>query len=147
MKSKKRSAAKTRSGDEPPEPTFFLDRCLGRYELPAKLREAKISVEVHADHFPEEQLVKDEEWISFAAKKGWYGLTKDKRMHRHHQVREVVHRYKAVIFAYGRQGLSAEEMAKLFISRYVSIKKFIKKTDAPFIASIARAGTIRKIYP
>lgn len=46
---------------QPNDPTFFLDKCLGNYNVAAALREAGAAVEIHADHFDQDTL--DADWL------------------------------------------------------------------------------------
>lgn len=53
----------------PDSPTFFVDRCLGRYVFPSPLREPGLRVEVHDDHFAD--AAPDGEWLPAVGERGW----------------------------------------------------------------------------
>lgn len=74
-KSRRRSASDTSAS--PPE--FFVDRSLGRYEVPDALREAGLTVHTMADIYGEDwgQRLEDETWLSEVAAAGWVALFKD----------------------------------------------------------------------
>jgi uncharacterized protein with PIN domain len=57
------------------QPTFFIDRALGRKAVAEALRQAGAKVEVHDDHFSDRAL--DVEWLPIVAQRGWLILTKD----------------------------------------------------------------------
>jgi len=73
-KSRKRSDSSVTP--KPPEPpVFFVDRCLGRHEFPAPLRDAGLRVEVHDDHFADD--CADEDWLPAVGRYGWVVITRD----------------------------------------------------------------------
>jgi hypothetical protein len=55
------------------QPFVFVDRSLGRIEVPHLLREAGIRLVTLAEHYgiPEDQTVEDTTWIIDAANRGW----------------------------------------------------------------------------
>ncbi len=59
-RSKKRSAASSRSRRQPDEPTFFVDRALGTLTVAEALRTAGCRVEIHDRHFAQD--ARDAEW-------------------------------------------------------------------------------------
>jgi uncharacterized protein with PIN domain len=70
---KKRSAAK------PPETrVFFIDRSLGRIDVPDALRAAGYRCETHEKHF--DQDTEDSVWLNAVAANDWIVLTKDERI-------------------------------------------------------------------
>lgn len=56
---------------------FFTDRDLGK-QFPARLREAGLQVERHADHF--QPATPDEVWLPEVGRRGWVVLTHDERI-------------------------------------------------------------------
>jgi hypothetical protein len=71
-KSTKRSAAK------PPDLTFFVDECLGKY-LPVQLISAGYDVRSGLAHFPG---IPDVDWLPRVGQERWVLLTKDKDIRR-----------------------------------------------------------------
>ena len=69
---KKPSAAK------PPEVVFFIDRSLGKIDVPNALRADGYACRVHDDHFS--QTTEDAAWVEAVARHGCVGLTKDERI-------------------------------------------------------------------
>ncbi len=129
---------------KPPEAvTFFLDRTLGKRILASALRAAGLNVQVHDDHFPAN--AKDTEWLRFVGAKGWVVLTHDRRI-----------RYRAIeltalmssgvrVFAFTRGNLTGPEMATVFLKALPRVRKFLKKNEGPFIATLSRGGQVRML--
>jgi hypothetical protein len=70
---KKRSVAKP-----PDQPAFFIDRSLGRIDVPTALRRAGYQCVIHDEHF--NQQTEDTVWLSAVAAENWIVLTKDERI-------------------------------------------------------------------
>jgi hypothetical protein len=70
---KKPSAAK-----RPEKVVFFIDRSLGKIDVPGALRSAGYDCELHDDHFG--QQTEDAAWLSAVAARNWVVLTKDERI-------------------------------------------------------------------
>ena len=67
----------------PPQPEFFVDRSLGRGDVPDGLRVAGLSLRRMVDVYGvREEQVRDVEWLERAGREGWVVLTKDKRIRR-----------------------------------------------------------------
>ncbi len=140
---------------------YFIDRSIGKHIFPGILRQARILVEVHDDHFAQDE--EDAIWIPKVAEAGWISVTTDKR------IRTRPHEKQAVLLSHTRMivmsssNVKAEELAENFVNTLQKIERFIKNTPAPFIASLSRPskteeenkkepkkvkpGDIRKIYP
>ena len=59
-------------------PVFFVDRSLGKHDVPNALRAAGARVGVHDDHFPQD--APDEVWLPAVGRNGWAVLTSDDRI-------------------------------------------------------------------
>jgi hypothetical protein len=70
---KKRSVAKP-----PEQPVFFIDRSLGKIDVPGALRAAGDKCKIHDEHF--DQQTEDEIWLKAVAAENWIVLTKDERI-------------------------------------------------------------------
>jgi hypothetical protein len=64
-----------------PKPTFFTDRCLGNYDLPATLRGAGMQLQTHKEAGYAHD-TPDVVWIPEVAAAGMVILTKDKDIRR-----------------------------------------------------------------
>ncbi len=66
------------SPQQPENPVFFLDHCIGRYRVANALRSAGELVELHYMHF--EPDAEDARWLSDVGKRGWVVITKDRHI-------------------------------------------------------------------
>jgi predicted nuclease of predicted toxin-antitoxin system len=137
---KKRFAANLAS-KPPEEPTFFLDRSLGKYTVAAALRAAGVKLLVHDDLFP--QTATDVEWLSEAGKKHWLVLTKDERIRFHIAEIEALRRANVKAFVLtARKDLTGQEMAEIFLKALPKIRRLATKQQPPFIAKVGRDGSV-----
>jgi predicted nuclease of predicted toxin-antitoxin system len=138
-KSKKLSGAN--SGSKPPEPpVFFLDRSLGKIRIATALRQAGAIVHVHDDYFPPD--AKDETWLSYVGQHGWIVLTKDHRIRYRNLERAALMNAGVAAFILTAGDLQGEEMALIFVKALPAIAKFLTKHRKPFIAKVARNGSV-----
>ena len=72
-------SSRRRSQPEPEPPTFFVDRGLGRRQVPAVFVDAGFDVVLMAELYPggSDQSIPDDRWITDVSAKGWVALTKD----------------------------------------------------------------------
>ena len=78
----------------PPEPfTFFIDRCLGKYDVPSAVSTALLhgeTMQIHDDLLAQD--TDDEEWLPMVAARGWVVLSKDPAMRHSPLVAEALPR-------------------------------------------------------
>lgn len=137
-KSKRQSAANSKP--PPKDPVFYLDRNLGKHVIADALRNAGISVEVHDDHLPAN--APDEDWIALVAEKGWVALTKDKNIRYRYSEIESIKEHKARVLVIRAKNTTGEDIANLLLDSINRIRRFLNKTDAPFVAGIDRSGKV-----
>ena len=137
-KSKKQSGANSKL---PPEPTFFLDRNLGRHVIAKRLRAEGMAVEVHDDHLPLD--APDEEWIALVGREGWMAVTKDKNVRYRTAELEAVRKHSARIVVIRMKNATGPEIAEVLVKGRRRIARFAAKTPAPFVAGIQKSGTVR----
>lgn len=101
------------SGLEPPR-VFFLDRSLGRHILAGRLSAARVLVEPYHKHFTRDD-APDEEWIAYAAARGWIALTKDGDIRINEFERAAVVRHSAHLFSLTNANMSGAEGADAFL--------------------------------
>ena len=115
-------------------PVFFTDRDLGHL-FPQILHEARVRVEEHADHFSHD--TRDEDWLTEVAVRGWFCLTRDKRIRYKPNERNAAMRSGAGLFILiGRT--SHRELANNFVNTLRKVERFIQNHRYPFIAKIYR---------
>jgi hypothetical protein len=63
-------------------PDLFIDRSLGRYQVPAILRAAGLRLVTPAEHYgvPKDEAVTDVEWLADIGNLGWAVFMKDERI-------------------------------------------------------------------
>lgn len=133
---------KRRSGTKPspklPEPTFFTDRDLGKV-VPNILRENGLLVERYGDHFFEKN-VTDQEWLAYAARKGWVALSHDQNIKRDPvAVRTVMEENGRLFIVRGQ--LTGPGAADLILGALRSIRFILARHQEAFIAIVRRAST------
>lgn len=136
---KKRSAASSASRKQPKEPTFFVDRQLGRYKFAQVLRAAGLDVVIHDDHFAQNTI--DTEWLAIAGKRDWVVITRDERIRYRAAEREALRRAKVRAFVLVAHGdLRADALAEIFLKALAKVKAMLANEKPPFIAKIWRDG-------
>jgi hypothetical protein len=75
-------------------PDLFVDRSLGRIQVPALLRRAGLRLVTLAEHYgiPADQEVADRTWLEDAGKRGWVVLMKDEQVRRNPAERRAIER-------------------------------------------------------
>jgi hypothetical protein len=141
MKSKKRSAASSRS--KPPDsPTLFVDRSLGRHHVADALRQAGATVEIHDDHFSPN--APDDEWLGEVGRRGWIVLTKDRRIrYRPNQILALKRGWVvAVVLASGN--LTGPAMAELFVKVLGRIYRAAAAARPPALFTFGRDARLKR---
>ncbi len=129
------------------QPSFFVDRSLGRKAVPEALRADGWELITLAEHYgmPSDEQVADTEWIEEAAKRGWPILMKDKRI-RHRQAEiAAVAEHKARCFVITRGDLPSADMTQRFIANKAAILAAAAQ-PGPYIYSV-QTDRISRLYP
>jgi predicted nuclease of predicted toxin-antitoxin system len=72
-----------RRAQSQPDPEFFIDRSLGRYQLAGALREIGWTVHTHFEVYGDrDEDVDDVEWVAYAGEHGYVVLMRDTRIRR-----------------------------------------------------------------
>lgn len=127
------------------QPTFFTDRDLG-HRFPHALAEAGLRVERHDAHFG--PTTPDEEWLSLAGRRGWYVVTRDRRIR--YRSAELGALWSAGVGLFLLIGKATHrDLADNFIRTAPRIHEFVRSQPRPFIAKVyrpsppaARAGRV-----
>jgi len=123
------------------QPTFFIDRALGKKYVADALRSMGANVEVHADHFLSD--APDTEWLPEVSRRGWLILTKDDEIGRNFLEQMAIASSNAKVFVLSLRNLTGEEMADIFVQAVERMEKFAQSNQAPFIAKIYKYGKVR----
>ena len=134
-KSKKPSG--TRAEQLLEQTVFFVDYCLGR-QVGEALRGAGLSVELHLDHFKENE--PDLGWFPVVGDNGWVVLTKDKAIRRKPLEREAVLAAGIRMFTLPSGNMRGQDMAAAFLDNMPKMARFLKNHNHPFIAVVSQSG-------
>ncbi len=108
------------------------------------LRQAGATLHIHDDHFPPN--AKDEDWLAEAGQRGWIVLTKDHRIRYRHVERLALMKAGVAAFILTSGDLHGEEMAQIFVKALPRIERFLRKHAKPFIAKIAKDGSVSLLF-
>jgi hypothetical protein len=113
---------------------FFTDRDLGK-QFPARLREAGLQVERHADHFL--PATPDEVWLPEVGLRGWVVLTHDERIRYKPNERAAVMRHGVALLVVQGQA-PYPQLAEWFVQTLPRIEAFVAAHTPPYIAKVQR---------
>jgi hypothetical protein len=124
---------------------IFLDRCLGRQIVAARLRSQGLTVEIHADHFPQIERApeqSDRDWLMEVGKRGWIVFTKDEKLRRNQVEIVGLLRSGAPCFVSTAGNMTGEQIADSFLAAMPQIRRILTKFQPPFIATVSRFGKV-----
>ncbi|HWG27239.1 hypothetical protein [Actinospica sp.] len=98
-------------------PHLFLDRSLGRIQVPGLLRAGGLDLTTLAEHYgiPADESVADQEWLYMAGAAGWAVLMKDDRIRRRGEERAALRDAGVRAFVLTSGNFRAAEMAQRFL--------------------------------
>jgi hypothetical protein len=113
---------------------YFTDRDLGK-QFPARLREAGLQVERHADHFAPD--TPDEAWLPEVGRRGWVVLTHDERIrYKPNELSAVMRHGVRLLVVQGQAPYP--QLAIWFVQTLPRIEAFLDAHAAPYIAKVQR---------
>jgi len=125
-------------------PDLFLDRSLGRIQVPRLLREAGLRLVTLSEHYgiPADEEVEDVTWLEEAGQRGWVVFMKDSEIRRRpaEQRALVAHGVRAFCLASGN--LQAEDMAARFLVNLDAITAACQD-PGPFIYAVHATRIVR----
>jgi PIN like domain len=118
-------------------PDLFLDRSLGRIQVPGLLRSEGLRLVTLAEHYgiPADEDVVDEEWLELAGRSGWAVFHKDARIRSRTIELQTVKRFSVRCFCITRQDLTARQMAERYLRHLEAITMACSDTG-PFIYAV-----------
>lgn len=134
--SKKRSASKSKR--QPSRLVFFIDRSLGSRLVPDALRKAGAQVEIHDDHFAQDE--EDPVWLDAVGRKGWIVLTRDTRIRRRTIEKRALEAARVRAFVFTRGNVQTSQVAQIFVSYLPRMVEMAERERPPFIALITGSG-------
>lgn len=126
-------------------PRFFVDRSLGRRQVPDLLRAAGWDLVTLAEHYdiPADEDVADVDWLQLAGERGWPVLMKDERIRYRPAERAALLEHGVRAYCLTSGNLSGRQMAELFIAHRPAIWEDATGTGAALF-SVSRT-TLRRI--
>jgi len=119
-------------------PDLFLDRSLGRIQVPHLLRAQGLRLTTLAEHYgmPQDQEIDDPTWLAEAGRQGWVVLMKDKRIRYKPAELQAVKDYNVRCFCLSSRGLLASVMAERFLRNLQAMAAVCTSSPGPFIYAI-----------
>jgi len=126
--------------DRPPNPVFFLDKCLGKRVVASALKDAGQAVELHSDHFPGDAA--DSDWIPVVGKQGWVILTKDRSI-KSNQI-EIMSLLAANTHCFNLVSaeMTGPQMGTAFVTALDQMIGIVSKTPPPIIGNVTKSGNV-----
>jgi PIN like domain len=126
-------------------PFVFIDRSLGRVQVPRLLRAAGIELVTLAEHYgrPQDETVDDPTWITEASERGWILFMKDARIRRRPAEKRAIVESNARCFCLSSGNLGFEAMAERYIGNWSAIVR-ASADSGPFLYSV-RADTVERL--
>jgi hypothetical protein len=125
---------------QPEPPTYFIDRCLGRVDVPQALRQVGAVVELHDDHFKQDQ--DDADWLSIVGARGWIVLTKDKAIRRREIEIQALLNAGVGAFILTAGGMTGPTMAAAFVAALRTMARHSQTMARPFVATVSTSGSV-----
>jgi len=120
---------------------LFVDRSLGRRQVPDLLRSAGLRLRTLAEVYgiPADQDVDDITWLTYAGEQGWPVLMKDERIRYRPAETQAVLAHHVQAFCLTSGNLRAPEMATQILSAIDHIAAACQP-PGPFLYTLSRAG-------
>jgi hypothetical protein len=125
-------------------PDLFVDRSLGRIQLPALLRATGLGLHTLAEVYgvPADEEVTDVDWLTRAGTEGWPVLMKDERIRYRPAERAAVLVARVQAFCLVRGNLRAAAMAEILISAIDEVAAACQ-SPGPFLYAVSSTGLRR----
>lgn len=125
-------------------PELFLDRSLGRRQVPDLLRAAGLRLRTLAEVYgiPADETIADVDWLARAGHEGWVVLMKDERIRYRPAERAVLVDHRVRAFCLTSGNLRAAEMAQQYIAVLGKLTAACA-APGPFLFVVSRSGLRR----
>jgi hypothetical protein len=125
-------------------PEFFLDRSLGRRQVPDLLRAAGLRLRTLSEVYgiPADEDVADVDWLELAGTRRWVVLMKDERIRYRPGERQALVSHKVMAFCLTSGNLRAHQMAELFLASVEEITAACHD-PGPFLYAVSSQGLRR----
>jgi hypothetical protein len=133
---KKRSAAKP-----PEEIVFFVDRSLGKIDVPDALRVAGYRCECHDDYW--DQTTEDSVWLAGVAARNWVVLTKDERIRYRPLELQALESARLRTFILICGNVRGVDAARILLAAMPRMLAEVAVRKGPFIYYVYKDSTLR----
>ena len=125
-------------------PNLFLDRSLGRRQVPAQLRAQGLRLQTLAEVYgiPADEDITDVEWLEMTGGRGWPVLMKDERFRYRAVEREALIAHSVQAFCLTSGNLRAAAMAEQFLAVVGQIAVACTQ-PGPFLYAVSGRGLRR----
>lgn len=131
-----------------PEPfQFFVDRGLGRGDVPSALRgaiEQGEGVHLHDDHFA--QSTADVEWLTAVGERRWVVLSKDAEIRRNPLELDALLRAGVAAFLLSSGNLRGEDQGRALATALPRIRRALRRSRVPIIATVGADGIVSVLW-
>jgi hypothetical protein len=141
----KRRSAPNRSSrkQQPSDSTIFVDENVGSEIVPAALRAAGFSVEIHSDHL--EQGVDDVDVLALCGARGWIFLSKDLNISRNPAERAALLGANIHAVFFSKREATAPEMVTALVPALKRLMRRFAQSAKPVHVVVRLNGTIDKL--
>jgi hypothetical protein len=125
-------------------PDLFIDRSLGRIQLPTLLRAAGLRLRTLAEVYgvPADEEITDVDWLTRSGSEGWPVLMKDERIRYRPAERAAVLAARVQAFCLVNGNLRAAAMAEIFLAAIDEIAAECR-SPGPFLYAVSSKGLRR----
>lgn len=131
----------------PKQPDFFIDRSLGRKQIPDALRARGFVVHTMFSVFgAREESVSDAEWLEIAGRNRWLVLTKDDQIRRNPAEIAAIQAHSARVLCITSANLTGALQVSRILQNLTRIIGIAEREVPPYVYGIY-ASEIRKLWP
>lgn len=123
------------------EPEFFVDRSLGRLQVPRLLRAAGWRLQTLAEVYgiPADEAVEDVSWLEYAGSRGMPALLKDERIRYRRAERRAFIEHQVTAFVLTNANITAADAASLFVENQDAIQRWCRR-PGPLLVAVSGSG-------
>lgn len=127
-------------------PDLFIDRSLGRRQVPDLLRSRGLRLVTLAEHYgvPADEEIEDTTWLELVGTRGWIALMKDAEIRRRPAEKRALHDHSVRAFCLSGGNLRADEMAARYILSLAAMARACVESPGPFLYAV-HANRITKL--
>ncbi|MHB1739112.1 MAG: PIN-like domain-containing protein [Actinomycetes bacterium] len=125
-------------------PDLFLDRSLGRHQVPNLLRREGLRLRTLSEAYgvPADESVADVEWLELAGRNRWVVFMKDTRIRYRPAEREILLGHEVRAFCLTGGNLRAASMAEHFLGNIEEIAR-VSAAPGPFLYAVSHKRIAR----